>query len=114
MADRAVIVVESGTLLGAPSATSDTDPIDLAGGNAVSAEIVLLSLSGTMLTVSWIGSNFLDGNYVATGPSSLVLTRSPDIRFYQIGVTPWAYVKLRFVASDASVVYSAKIRHYSI
>ena len=114
MAGSVVSVVDRGVLSGAPTATSDSDPIAVLDGNAVDAELVVLSFSGTSLTISWLGSNFLDGNYVATGPAALVITRSPDVQAYRLGATPWAYVKVRFVASSASVVYSAKVRQYSL
>jgi hypothetical protein len=109
-----VLVVDKGMLNGAPSATSATDPIEISLDNAVDAEIVLFSFSGTSLSVSYLGANDIDGTYVSTGPAALVLTRSPDVQIYRLGVTPWAYVKLQFVASGASALYSANVRQYSL
>ncbi len=107
-----ISVAERAVLVGAPTATYDTEPVPVVDGNAVDAQVMSLSLSGTSLSVSWLGSNFRDGNYVATGPAALVLTRTAELSVYQLGTTPWAFVKLRFVANSALVVYSATVRQY--
>jgi hypothetical protein len=114
MASAILRVTTSGMLSGTPSAALTTDPVAISDGNAIDAAIVLVSLTGTSFSVAFLGANAIDGNYVSIGPAALVLTRSPDVIVYRLGATPWAFVKLRLVASSASVVYSASVRQYSL
>lgn len=106
-----ILVADRKVLNGAfPASVEPSNPVALASFNAASVQVTLLqSLMSSGLEVSFLGSNSIDGTYVAAGGGSITLTTIGQVSVLHLGVTPWGFLKVQFSAASGTLVYSAQV-----